>query len=365
MISATFAGVMQTIGYVCIAILALMFMVIVHEFGHYLAGKILKFKILEFSIGFGPAIFKHKNKKTGEIFSVRPFPLGGFCQFEGEDEDSKSETAFNNQAPWKRLIVLFSGAFFNFISALIVITLVFTFYGQLLPTVADVYDEVADTTCALKEGDVILAVNGSQVNILMNNDFTDRMAKEGNECEFKVLRDGKALKIKAIKSDVYVRDADGNITLDEFGEPITRQAFGFVSAISYVKLNFFRAFGRSFSFGFYVVFKILYLLGMLLIGKLKFSEAAGGPVTIISTMSEATKAGFGPLAYVICIMSANLAVMNLLPFPALDGSRMVFTAIEWVRKKPMNRKFEAVFHFVGLIVLFGIAIVADILQILK
>lgn len=366
LLSATFTGVLSTIGYILIAILALMFMVVIHELGHYLAGKLLKFRIVEFGIGFGPPIFKRTNKKNGEVFSIRPLPLGGFCQFEDEDSDSASPTAFNNQAPWKRLIVLFSGAFFNFLSALVVITLVFTFYGQLLPSVKDVYQESAIYQESLiREGDVILGVDGKQVNILMTSDFRDMLKDKGETVEFKILRDGKVIKVKATKSDTYVRDKEGNIVLDEFNQPKTVRAFGFTSVITPIRLNFFRAFARSFSYGFYVVYKILWLLGQLITGGIKFSESAGGPITIIATMSDATKAGFGPLAYVICILSANLAVMNLMPFPALDGARMVFTIIEWIRKKPLNKKIEGIIHFAGLIVLFAFAIFADVIQIFK
>jgi len=102
------------IGYIIIAILVLLLMVLIHELGHYIAGKILKFKINEFSVGFGPKLLQ-KTKKDGEKISLRVFPLGGYCAFEGEDEEGNSSpNAFNNQKPWKRLIVLFSGAFFNF-----------------------------------------------------------------------------------------------------------------------------------------------------------------------------------------------------------------------------------------------------------
>lgn len=363
MLSATFSSVMSTIGYVLVAVCALMFMVIVHELGHYFAGKIFKFKILEFAIGFGPPIFKRTSKKTGEVFSIRPFPLGGFCQFEDEDESSESPTAFNNQAPWKRLIVLFSGAFFNFLSAIIVIAMVFTFYGQLLPQVHEIYEEAAIyTEGILQEGDTIIAVNGKQVNILMADDFQRMMVNIGDECDFKIMRDGKVMTVTARKSTTYVRDSEGNITVDDLGVEQTRKSFGFTSVITPVKLGFFRSFGRAFSYGFFVVYKILWLLGQLFTGAIKFSESAGGPITIITTMSEATRAGFGPLAYVICILSANLAVMNLLPFPALDGSRMVFTVIEWIRGKPINKKVEGVIHFAGIIVLFAFAIFADVLQ---
>ncbi|MFW5780879.1 MAG: M50 family metallopeptidase [Bacillota bacterium] len=362
-LSATFGSVMSTIGYIFIAIGALMFMVIVHELGHYLAGKLFKFKILEFAIGFGPPIFKRKSKKTGEVFSIRPFPLGGFCQFESQDEDSASPTAFNNQAPWKRLIVLFSGAFFNFLSALIIITMIFTFYGQLLPQIDTIYEEssIAEEGL-LQEGDVIMKVNNRQVNILMVDDLQNAMSRIEDEGTFTVLRDKEIIEIPVSKSQILIRDVDGNIVEDEFGEPETRYAFGFTSMITPVKLNFFRAFSRSFSYGFYVVYKILWLLGQLITGGLKFSESAGGPITIITVMSDATRAGFGSLAYVISLLSANLAVMNLLPLPALDGSRMVFTTIEWIRGKPISRKIEGFIHFAGIIILFAFAIFADVLQ---
>ncbi len=365
-ISASFSQVASTIGYILIAVACLMFMVVVHEFGHYLAGRLLKFKIVEFGIGFGPPIFKRTSKKTGEVFSIRPFPLGGFCQFEDQDEDSSSPTSFNNQEPWKRLIVLFSGAFFNFVSALVIITLIFTFYGQLLPVVSDVYEE-SEISGTLLPGDAILRVNNKQVNILLMDDLQHAMAKIKDEGTFTVLRDGKVLKLNVKKSDVYVRDENGNIQFENNSEfrPQTRTAFGFTSMVSPVRLNFFNALGRSISYCFYVVYKIIWLLGQLLTGGIKLSDSAGGPITIISTMSEATRVGFGPLAYVVGLLSANLAVMNLLPFPALDGSRMVFTTIEWIRGKPINKKIEAAIHFTGLAVLFAFAILADLIQIFK
>ncbi len=369
-LSATFSGVMSTIGYILIALCCLMFMVIVHEFGHYIAGKILGFKILEFSIGFGPRILKIKNKKNGEIFSIRPFPLGGFCQFLGEedtDEEGKEGT-FNAQKPWKRLIVLASGAIFNLISAFIIITLIFTFYGQMLPTVMELSPEsyLAENNI-LQVGDVIMDVNGKDVNIIMQDDLNRAFSRIGDyeEGTFTVLRNGEKIELTVKKSDIFVLDEDGNKTLDEEGNFVTRRAFGFTSAIQYKKLNFFTAFARSFSYGFYMVYKIFWLFGQLFTGALSFAESAGGPITIINTMSQTAKTGFGSLAYVVCLISANLAVMNLMPLPALDGSKIVFTVIEWIRKKPLNRKVENIIHTIGIVILFGFAILADVLQFLR
>lgn len=368
LLGATFIEVLTTIGYVLIALLCLMAMVVVHEFGHYIAGKVLGFKINEFAIGFGPRIVKITNKKNGEIFSIRPIPLGGFCQFEGEDEEIDAETnpkAFNNQKPWKRLIVLFNGAFFNFLSAIILISLVFTFFGQILPVVHTVYEEgYVGSNAILQEGDVILAVNGKQMNVLMPDDATRAIAKIGDTGYLTILRNGQTMKAEIRKSYVFQRDNEGNILTDENGNTLTAKAFGFTIYPAYVKLNFFRSLGRSFGYCFFMVYKILWSIGQLFTGAIKFTESAGGPITIISTMSNAVQSGFGVLCYVVCLISANLAVMNLLPLPALDGSRMVFTVIEWIRKKPINRKVEGVIHFVGIIILFAIAILADLFQFL-
>ena len=366
LLSATFASVMSTIGYVLLALLCLMGMVVVHEFGHYIAGKILGFKINEFAIGFGPRILKIKNKKNGEIFSIRPIPLGGFCQFEGEDEEAENENSFNSQPPWKRLIVLFNGAFFNFLSAILIITLVFTFYGQILPVVGDVAEEsyLARET-DIHEGDVLLSVNGKQINILMVNDVSMAFSRIGEEGgTFTILRDGKKKTVYVERSDIYQRDENGEIVLNEQGEPVTYRGFGFGIGLMYCKLDFFTSLGRAFGYSFFMVWKILWSIGQLFTGVIKLSESAGGPITIIFTMSTAARTGGGTLAYIVCLISANLAVMNLLPLPALDGSRMLFTVIEWIRKKPLNRKVEGMIHFVGIIVLFAFAIMADVFQFL-
>ena len=113
------SSILKYSGYILLAIVVLLFMVMIHELGHYVAGKILKFKINEFSVGFGPKLLQ-KTKKNGEKITLRALPLGGYCAFEGEDEEgNETPEAFNNQKPWKRLIVLFSGAFFNFLSGII------------------------------------------------------------------------------------------------------------------------------------------------------------------------------------------------------------------------------------------------------
>ena len=143
-------SILTTAGGIILAIFALMFMITIHEAGHYVVGKLLKFKINEFSIGFGPAIFQ-KTKANGEIFSIRVFPLGGYCAFEGEDEENQSEGAFNAQKPWKRLVVLFGGVFFNFIFGVITSVAYLSMAAYTLPEVIEL---APGNTNPFQKGDV-------------------------------------------------------------------------------------------------------------------------------------------------------------------------------------------------------------------
>jgi len=409
-------------------------MIVVHELGHYTAGRLLGFKIDEFAIGFGPAIFKRKIKKTGVLFTIRPFPIGGFCSFHGEDEDGalldekgekvkdengktvKDPDAFNNQKPWKRLIVLFAGAFMNFISAIVIITIYFAAYGQPLPSVVGVYPN-ANSENVFQTGDVILNINGKQINIISDEDIINAFSKVGDSAKFKVLRNGKRISVnaskfyyspfeegdfithlngkelahpvpytqldtlegadtdKAITLTLAAYDADGkisstsNVTVQKGANPDDAEGyysygFGITRSLARTKLPFFLAFGRSFSFCFFIVFKILASLGALITGKLG-AEAAGGTLTTIGVMAKVSSLGFDSFLYVVAIISANLAVMNLLPFPALDGSRMLFTLIEMIFRKPVPRKVEAVIHTVGLILLIVLTVFLDIFHLVK
>ena len=431
-LSATVGEVFAYIGYVLLALLALMAMIVVHELGHYTAGKLLGFKIDEFAIGFGPKIFKRKNKKTGELFSIRPFPIGGFCAFHGEDADGalldengnqvkdangniiKDPDAFNNQKPWKRLIVLFSGAFMNFLSAILIITIYFSAYGQPLPYVVGTYD-VPSYQNVFEQGDVLLSVNGKQINLMVQEDLDNVFKKVGDTAQFRVLRNGKRIKITASKffydpfeDGDYIYAVDGKkldtpiayadylatvestdafivtvVRYDEKGEICEQSTmkvqkganpedangfysygFGITRTIARAKLPFFLAFGRAWSFCFFIVFKILASLGALITGKMGI-EGAGGTITTIITMAKVSALGFDSFMYVVAIISANLAVMNLLPFPALDGSRMLFTLIEMIFKKPVPRKVEAVIHTVGLVLLLVLAVFLDVFHLVK
>jgi len=188
----------MTFLYILLALVVLLVLITVHEFGHYCAGKILGFKINEFAIGFGPAIFKRVNKKTGEQFSIRILPLGGFCAFEGEDEaGNENPGSFNTMPAWKRLIVLLSGVGFNFLFGVLAAVIYLLVSGYATPIVSATIKPGSETT--LQTNDVIMAVDGKKIEAYRS--FNDLMAKykEGQDVTLTVNRDGQIIEITTSK----------------------------------------------------------------------------------------------------------------------------------------------------------------------
>jgi len=352
--------------YIVLAIFVLLLMIMIHELGHYTAGKLLKFKINEFSVGFGKAIFQ-KTTKSGEKISLRLFPLGGYCAFEGEDEDDKDNPgAFNNQKPWKRLIVLFSGAFFNFISAILFSFIFLMSYGYSdRVVVSDIKTEAVGVS-QLEVGDVIYAVNGEYGNFIYDKYFSTSIANLGDSTEPIILtirRDGQMQEVTVYKTSqlVDVLDEDKNPVRDQFGniKQETKMMLG-VSTTNY-RYGFFEALGHCFIFTIGWAWKVLVVLWQMITFQLSIKDL-GGTVTTIVTIAEYTQINFGNLMLLLPLISVNLAVFNLLPFPALDGARMVFVGIEGIRKKPIRRDVEGTIHFVGLVILLAFVVVVDILH---
>lgn len=410
------------------ALLAIMFMITVHELGHYLAGKLLGFKINEFSIGMGPKLFSKKvgagkkKKKTEvsqgagktdkefyekeaenvsrdtdtneEIFSIRAIPLGGYCAFAGEDEEAdtagaekpekdgnrpggmkrgaeKEKKVFNAQPPWKRIIVLFCGPFFNLVTCVLIAFMVFLCYGDNLPTIMNVYETSPNySNGTIMEGDVIYAVNGKTV-YLYNDAFT-MINDAGEVMDLTVIRNGEKLQLKNVVKGEYTYtaeklDENGNVMLDENGDPIMMEYKNIglgvsISSPEVTRFGFFEAVGRSFGYTGRTSVYMVEVLADLVTGKISLDQV-GGPITTIDITAQAIGANSMNIFFVIMLISVNLAVFNLLPIPALDGSRILFTLIEWIAGKPVvSRKVEGLIHFVGMLLLFGFVILVDVLR---
>ncbi|MBR2499268.1 MAG: site-2 protease family protein [Clostridia bacterium] len=372
LILASFSEVAGYIGYILLAVLVLLVMITVHELGHYIAGKIFGFGIEEFAIGFGPKLFKRKNKKTGEIFSVRLFPIGGFCAFKGEDKDDDDPTAFNNRKPWQRIIVLISGAFMNYLLALLIIATMFFSYGQTMLIAYNTEhsaDPIYTVENSFQDRDIIFTANGKNVYLITDlmNSTADK--KAGDTVRFTVMRNGQMktidLLLRADTDYKNVEDLSPLYTALGIQMKTDSQTGKITESGLYqtgVKFGFLQTLGKSVVYSFKVAGSIFTVLGQLINGSLGIGSL-GGTVTTISVTATAIKVGgFRNLLNIASFIGVNLAVFNLLPIPALDGSRVVFTAIEWIRRKPLNRKVEGLIHAVGLVLIMAFAIFIDLQQ---
>ena len=399
-----FTDIMKSLGGILLAVGILLAMVTIHEFGHYIAGKLLGFKINEFSVGFGPAIFKKRSKKTGELFALRIIPLGGYCAFDGEDEyedepknipektteepfaelvvnpekmekdegryalnekkvdedvypEPKGER-FNEQPPWKRIIVLIAGATMNYLLALVLLVTMFTCIGRPLYRVIKLPESKTATMAidgSIEVGDIIEKIDGK--NMYMITDYMDVLQgkKAGESVAVSVIREGKSVEV------TMTLQQDANfVNMSDTGTLL--QTMGIASLHSTtVKPAFFEGIGNSFAYSFKLGEMVLRSLGELLTGKLGL-EAVGGPITTIQVTSQAASSSLLSFLNIAGFIGVNLAVFNLLPIPALDGCKVIFCIVEWIRKKPINRKIETIIHLIGIVVLFGFAILVDVLR---
>ena len=361
---ASFAEVASYIGYVLIAVLVLLLMITVHEAGHYFAGKILGFKIDEFSIGFGPKLFS-KTKKNGEVFSVRLIPFGGFCSFHGEDKDDSDEQSFNNRKPWQRIIVLISGALMNFLTAVVIILVMFLSYGVPCFKVASVYDSPEYLNYSLQEDDVILSANGKTAFLTTDLMHAIGGKKQGDIVDFLVLRNGETVNAQVkLRSDTDFKNVEDLKTLyTSLGTYSVKEDGMYGGMTSYnMRLPFFKTLGRGFLYSFRLGGTVFTVLGQLLTGKMGIGSIGGTVTTITVTANAIKTGGLWYLLYISSFIGVNLAVFNLLPIPALDGSRVLFTLIEWIRRKPINRKAEAAIHAVGFVLIVLFAVFVDLQQ---
>lgn len=435
----TFSDIMKNVGGVLAAVAVLLAMVTIHEFGHYLAGKILGFKINEFSVGFGPAIFKKRSKKTGELFALRVVPLGGYCAFDGEDEaDEETEKSpedkknaadepfsemaetgesgekagslraeeiaeenqaqsgkesesdypepkgirFNDQPPWKRIIVLLAGATMNYLLGLLLIFVMFVSVGRPMYSVVkekpDKNEEAAangvrsslflDTQDGEAEenglctGDVIVRIEGKKVYLISDYLSALKGKNAGDTAKIEVLREENGERVSRIVEVTLAVSSSEFDALTKTGYMVRSLGVYALAPVTQ-REGFGRAAGDSFAYSFKEAGMVLSSLGQLITGKIPL-KSMGGPITTIRITSQQATSGWLSFLNIASFIGVNLAVFNLLPIPALDGSKIVFCIIEWIRKKPINRKVEAMIHFIGIIVLFGFAILVDFLQFL-
>jgi regulator of sigma E protease len=311
--------------------------VVVHEWGHYIAGKRAGIKVLEFSIGFGPAIYKRMKGETQ--FSIRFLPIGGYCRFFGDDEEeAKLPGAFNHASVPQRLWTFVAGPAMNFLLAFILAVTFLCAFGDYRIYIDSVNPGSPAQVAGLKQGDMITELNGVKVDFLMDM-YEAKQNTQGQYSETTVVRDGKAISVKM----PYNVQADGTKLI----------------GISMVQVprtySFFEAVGSGVTWMFDLTKQMLVTLGALIFAGQGVQNLAG-PVGTISIIGIAIKSGMYYALQIAALISLNLAIINLLPFPALDGGQIVLLGVEAVRRKPVPMRVIGVLNTIGLVIIFGFAI---------
>ena len=338
--------------YIIIAILAFGILIAVHELGHFLAAKLSGVKVNEFAIGMGPKLFSKQKGET--VYSLRLLPIGGFCAMEGEDEDSGDPRAFSVQNRFKKFIILAAGSLMNFLLGVIIIVIIFSKQtGYVVPDVVSLADEFPDAGQAgLMEGDRIYSING--MRIFYTADFSTAMSRFPSPVDVTVIRNGE--KVKLENYELVPREITENgVTQVRYGITFRVQEATFGGNIKYMAYNAWN-FVRMVWFG----------LSDLVTGAVGIRDMSG-VVGIVSVMNEVgssaetVAAGLANVLYLCAFIAINLAVMNLLPIPALDGGRIFALFITWIIETiighKLDPKYEGYIHTVGLVLLMGLMVV--------
>lgn len=311
------------------AVFVFLMVILFHEFGHFIIAKSVGVKVNEFSIGMGPKIFQ---KQKGETkYSVRALPIGGYVSMEGEDENSDDPRSFNKVPAISRIAVVVAGATMNFILAIIVLSIVSFNVGMPTTIVLETLDDSPAKSAGIQREDRIVKIN----NIEMKN--WDSIVNEINnsspdeDMKVTVLRNGD-IKDFTLKPEV---SNDNRVIIGIV--PTTEKTF--ISAIKGGLQKTGSMLMLMFDF-----------IKMVFSGKVSTKDLSG-PVGVIYTIGEAAKYGFTNLLYLMGFISINLGFFNLLPLPALDGSRIVFLFLEIIRGKAIDPDKEGFIHFIGFVLL--------------
>ncbi len=378
-----------------VTILIFLVMISLHEFGHFIVAKLSGIKVLEYAIGFGPAILK--SKKTQTQYSLRLIPFGGYCKFEGEDEESKDPRAFCNQGVIKRILVVIAGGLFN-------ILLGFVLFLVIVPSSGDrVTNVVQDTIpgsyaeeAGILPQDRIVEINGKKVNGFNDISLYIGSFTEDSECAVKVDRYGKKreMNFKPSKSIMSVSyDETGATVFDYINGEVYRERFieydketfpydkskvgtheqverliiGFTPTRE--KITFRNIWGEAWNQTRFVVKLVYSSLWDMITGKAGI-EQVSGPVGVVTVVDDAVNSGPGSWLYVLnltALLTINLGIFNLLPIPALDGGRLLFMLVELITRKKIPSDKEGLVHSIGFILLIIFAIFIsfkDIMQLI-
>lgn len=335
--------------YIIIAIIIFGILIAIHEFGHFTAAKLCGVKVEEFAIGMGPALFKKQKGET--VYALRILPIGGFCAMAGEDEESDDPRAFTNQGFWKKFVILCAGSFMNLVLGIVLILIMYAgAQAFVTPTIDHFMDGCPyEGTEAMQAGDTFYSIDGQRIYLV--SDVSSFLMRGDGVYDIVMLRDGEKVELKdfALTTNTYAEYANEG--------PKYGFVFGYTEATFGTKLEYTWNTTLEFS-------RLVWLgLGDLINGKVGLKDMSG-PVGIVDMMNEvgqqaeSAKAAADNLLYISAFIAVNLAIMNMLPIPALDGGRVflmiVTVIIEAVSRKKLDPKYEGYIHLGGMVLLLGL-----------
>ena len=351
---------------VLIALLIFGLLVLVHEFGHFIVARKNGITVEEFAIGMGPILLSKEHNDT--LYSIRLLPLGGYCKMLGEDEDEEeiSDGSYNAKTVFQRILVISAGSFMNFVLAFVLVFILTSISGFASLVVNNLTDDVtAARDAGMLVGDKVISIDGSRLRVFGDARFA---LFNNNEQPVEVIVERAGIRETLVITPV--RTASGDYRVG-FSTEYYTGVFG-SSVPNFHRATLTDTLSHSFWMLGHYIRLVIYSVGQLFTGNVAIDDLAGplGMVNIIddvyqSAVETSITDAILPLLNLAALLSANLGVMNLLPFPALDGGRLVFLAVEAVRGKPMNQEKEGIIHLAGFVILIGFILIVSFNDILR
>ena len=335
--------------YILLMLLVFGVMIFIHEFGHFITARLCGVSVKEFAIGMGPTLFSWRSKKYETKYGLRLLPIGGFVSMVGEDEDSDDANAFCNKKIPQRMLIVVAGAVMNLLLGIILMAIIVFSQDALPSNVIAAFDENAISQQQLQIGDEVIKVGNARVHT--GEELVYEVMNKGYEpIDLTVIRNEEKLVLKGVQFGTF---SESGATFGSYDFKVKAENKNFATLM---KHTFFRSLSTV---------KMVYdsLFG-LISGRFGI-EAVSGPVGVVEVVGDAAKMGFGNLIYIVAVLTINLGVFNMLPFPALDGGRFLFLIIEAIRRKPINKNVESYINFAGIVILFAFMIFITCKDILK
>ena len=331
-------------------------MVFIHEFGHFFMAKLCGIRVNEFALGMGPTLFRVQGKETK--YSLRLFPIGGFCAMEGEDQESPDERSFFRKPVWKRFLVVVMGAVMNILLGLVLMMVILGQEAAFSSTTISQFEpNSALQKAGLQRGDEFVSVD--HYRVYGDRDLSFALATANpDSVDLQVMRGGKLLNFDDVKFNGREVDGKKYLSLDFYVMPIEK--------------NFGTLIAKSVQDTVSTVRMVWYSLVGFVTGKFGFNDVAG-PVGAASAVNQAVTAGLSQsflaglnnIFYMMMVLTVNLGVINLMPFPALDGGKLLFLLLEAVRRKPIKPQYEGWVETAGFCLLMGFMVLVTYSDILR